>query len=95
MACLEAYPEPVSQSIDEVEIGRDLDGLQDAAIVQPRVAKGREVPAPDLPGLERQLLGECEDRAQTRLQVGLPPVFGESPYEVLIPGDRTERRPVM
>jgi len=66
VAGFEAHPEPVGQSIDEVEIGRDFHGLEDAAIVQARVPERREVPTPDPTRLERQLLGEREDGTEPR-----------------------------
>jgi hypothetical protein len=95
LAGFEAHPEPVGQSIDEVEIGRDLYGLEDAAIVQSRIPERCEVPTPDPTRLERQLLGEREDGTEPLRQLGAAPIPGEVEDESCISSDLTERRPVM
>lgn len=92
---LERDPQPVRQAVDEVEVGRHLDDLEDAPVVQTGLPQGDVVLPPDPVRLDRELLGESQDGVEALIQIGLSPVPGERTDEFLVLRDQTERRPVM
>lgn len=92
---LERHAQTVSQTVHEIEVRRHLDHFEDAAVVQAGVPERPEVRLPYLARLQGELLRIGEDRVQARVELCLPPPLGDRADELLIPRDRTERRPVM
>jgi len=91
---LRVNSQSVRDSIDVVEVGNDLHGVQDVAVRESVSAQGFHIPAAERGRRSRHLLGEP---AQRLLAVGKPgpavimlDVFGQ----LFVPGFLTEILPV-
>jgi hypothetical protein len=71
----------VGHAVDVIEIGNDLDGVQNVAVAEPVLAEGVDVLPADGRGCSRDEVGEiCQGLAARRelgLQIVLPGVFGQ------------------